>query len=142
MMRSHARVFSSSETVAGETQAEFAAEGFVRRLHEEERSLFDAATFHIVSSPSHSPPGKIKVSDSVTTLCQVPCVCPDGAFRGHLRTNACGANLNREWADSEGYKVPYLAPSSSPSLSRRKISRVKANPVRRHPTGTHLGEIA
>lgn len=23
---------------------------------------------------------------------------PDGSARGHLRTNACGANLNREWA--------------------------------------------
>lgn len=27
----------------------------------------------------------------------VPCMNPDGAFRGHLRTNAGGANLNREW---------------------------------------------
>jgi murein tripeptide amidase MpaA len=28
----------------------------------------------------------------------VPNMCPDGSVRGHLRTNACGANLNREWA--------------------------------------------
>ena len=29
----------------------------------------------------------------------VPHMNPDGASRGHLRTNAKGANLNREWAD-------------------------------------------
>ena len=27
----------------------------------------------------------------------VPNCNPDGSRRGHLRTNACGANLNREW---------------------------------------------
>lgn len=27
----------------------------------------------------------------------VPNMNPDGSRRGHLRTNACGANLNREW---------------------------------------------
>ena len=28
---------------------------------------------------------------------QVPNMNPDGTWRGHLRTNAAGANLNREW---------------------------------------------
>ncbi|MBV1916561.1 MAG: hypothetical protein KUG65_00620 [Sphingomonadaceae bacterium] len=28
----------------------------------------------------------------------VPNANPDGSFRGHMRTNACGTNLNREWA--------------------------------------------
>jgi hypothetical protein len=28
----------------------------------------------------------------------MPNVCPDGTWRGHLRTNAAGRNLNREWA--------------------------------------------
>lgn len=28
----------------------------------------------------------------------VPNINPDGSVRGHLRTNAAGANLNREWA--------------------------------------------
>ena len=28
----------------------------------------------------------------------VPNMNPDGSWRGHLRTNAGGANLNREWA--------------------------------------------
>lgn len=36
----------------------------------------------------------------------VPCMCPDGAVRGHLRTNACGANLNREWAPKGDYDAP------------------------------------
>lgn len=35
-------------------------------------------------------------------------MCPDGSVRGHLRTNACGANLNREWAT---VKPEYKAPS-------------------------------
>lgn len=30
---------------------------------------------------------------------QMPNVNPDGSIRGHLRTNAAGANLNREWKD-------------------------------------------
>ncbi|MCP4186786.1 MAG: carboxypeptidase family protein [Gammaproteobacteria bacterium] len=29
----------------------------------------------------------------------VPNMNPDGSRRGHLRTNACGANLNREWRE-------------------------------------------
>jgi len=29
----------------------------------------------------------------------VPHMNPDGAVRGHLRTNAEGANLNREWGE-------------------------------------------
>lgn len=28
---------------------------------------------------------------------------PDGSWRGHLRTNAAGVNLNRAWAESEEY---------------------------------------
>ena len=33
------------------------------------------------------------------TLYIVPSMNPDGAWRGHLRTNACGMNLNRAWAN-------------------------------------------
>lgn len=32
------------------------------------------------------------------TVYLVPSMNPDGAWRGHLRTNACGINLNRAWA--------------------------------------------
>lgn len=31
---------------------------------------------------------------------------PDGVFRGHLRTNAAGANLNREWAAPSAEESP------------------------------------
>jgi len=41
----------------------------------------------------------------------VPNMNPDGSKRGHLRTNAAGANLNREWKDSTMERSPevYLA---------------------------------
>lgn len=36
----------------------------------------------------------------------VPNACPDGARRGHLRTNAAGVNLNREWAEPSPQRSP------------------------------------
>ena len=54
------------------------------------------------------------VDNDVRTLIEkyrfyiVPLMCPDGAVRGHLRTNACGANLNREWATKRFYEAPSL----------------------------------
>jgi len=41
-----------------------------------------------------------------TRLMVVPNMCPDGSRRGHLRTNAAGANLNREWATPTLEKSP------------------------------------
>jgi len=62
----------------GETMAEHWMEGALERLLDEAdpvtRRLRQKATFHIV-----------------------PNMNPDGSFRGHLRTNAAGVNLNREW---------------------------------------------
>jgi murein tripeptide amidase MpaA len=62
----------------GETMAEWLIEGLLERLLDEDdgvaRRLLDKAVFYIV-----------------------PNMNPDGAARGHLRTNAIGANLNREW---------------------------------------------
>ncbi|XBQ16315.1 MAG: M14-type cytosolic carboxypeptidase [Oceanicaulis sp.] len=62
----------------GETMAEWAAEGFLERLLDEAdpvaRALLDRAVIHVV-----------------------PNMNPDGSARGHLRTNAKGVNLNREW---------------------------------------------
>jgi murein tripeptide amidase MpaA len=62
----------------GETMAEWWMEGALERLLDEAdpviRRLREKATFHIV-----------------------PNMNPDGSKRGHLRTNAAGANLNREW---------------------------------------------
>ena len=36
----------------------------------------------------------------------VPNCNPDGSFRGHLRTNAIGVNLNREWSEPSADKSP------------------------------------
>lgn len=36
----------------------------------------------------------------------VPNMNPDGSYRGHLRTNACGANLNREWLEPSMERSP------------------------------------
>ena len=36
----------------------------------------------------------------------VPNMCPDGSRRGHLRTNAAGANLNRQWAEPSAAVSP------------------------------------
>lgn len=66
----------------GETMAEWFCEGVLQRLtgtgmwagDPVARSLLERAVFHIV-----------------------PNMNPDGAARGNLRTNAAGANLNREW---------------------------------------------
>jgi murein tripeptide amidase MpaA len=62
----------------GETMAEWWMEGALERLLDEAdpitRRLREKATFHVV-----------------------PNMNPDGSFRGHLRTNAAGTNLNREW---------------------------------------------
>ncbi|MDG6079063.1 hypothetical protein E3U23_07650 [Erythrobacter litoralis] len=38
----------------------------------------------------------------------VPNCNPDGSRRGHLRTNAIGTNLNREWADPSAEKSPEI----------------------------------
>jgi murein tripeptide amidase MpaA len=62
----------------GETMAEWWMEGALERLLDEAdpitRRLRQKACFHVV-----------------------PNMNPDGSFRGHLRTNAAGTNLNREW---------------------------------------------
>jgi murein tripeptide amidase MpaA len=64
----------------GESMAEWWVEGFLERLLDPEepvsRSLLDHAVVYLV-----------------------PNMCLDGAVRGHLRCNARGKNLNREWAE-------------------------------------------
>ena len=50
---------------------------------------------------------------------------PDGSWRGHLRTNASGANLNREWADP--------TPDKSPEVCRRRLWLLSFLPSVGHP---------
>ncbi len=62
----------------GESMAEWCAEGVLARLLDEDdaiaRALLKQWQFYVV-----------------------PNMNPDGSIRGHLRANAAGANLNREW---------------------------------------------
>jgi len=71
----------------GETMAEWWMEGFLDRLLDEDdpvsRELLDKAVFYVV-----------------------PNMNPDGSRRGHLRTNAVGANLNREWLNPTQQRSP------------------------------------
>ena len=71
----------------GETMAEWFVEGFLERLLDSDdavaRVLLDRCVFYVV-----------------------PNMNPDGAVLGNLRTNAAGANLNREWAAPTADKSP------------------------------------
>ena len=71
----------------GESMAEWWAEGALEMLTDSAdphaRMLLDKCTLHIV-----------------------PNMNPDGSFRGHLRTNHVGTNLNREWAEPTAEKSP------------------------------------
>src|SRR5205085_10580134 len=71
----------------GESMAEWWMEGALERLLDDgdpvARRLTEAATFHIV-----------------------PNMNPDGSKRGHLRTNAVGTNLNREWHEPTAERSP------------------------------------
>ncbi|APW44251.1 M14 family metallopeptidase [Rhodoferax saidenbachensis] len=71
----------------GETMAEWFVEGFLERLLDPDdavsRVLLQRCVFHVV-----------------------PNMNPDGAVRGNLRTNAAGANLNREWLEPSMEKSP------------------------------------
>jgi murein tripeptide amidase MpaA len=77
----------------GETMAEFYAEGLLHRLMGLDGDL-DEVTKQVLTK---------------YRFFVVPCMCPDGAVMGHLRTNSVGANLNREWATvHDDYEAPTL----------------------------------
>ena len=71
----------------GESMAEWFAEGLLSRLLDHQdptaRALLDCATFYIV-----------------------PNMNPDGAALGNQRTNAAGADLNREWQNPSPERSP------------------------------------
>jgi murein tripeptide amidase MpaA len=80
----------------GETMAEWWMEGFLRRLLDGSdalaREVLKGAVFNVV-----------------------PNMNPDGSRRGHLRTNAAGTNLNREW------QAPTMERSPEVFLVRRAM---------------------
>lgn len=71
----------------GESMAEWWMEGFLERMLDPisaiSKDLLSRAVFYVV-----------------------PNMNPDGSARGHLRTNAAGVNLNREWAEPTMEKSP------------------------------------
>ncbi|MEE2929920.1 MAG: M14-type cytosolic carboxypeptidase [Pseudomonadota bacterium] len=71
----------------GETMAEWWVEGFLERLLDpisaDAKHVLEQAVIHLV-----------------------PNMNPDGSARGHLRTNAVGVNLNREWQEPTLEKSP------------------------------------
>ncbi|WP_417446204.1 M14-type cytosolic carboxypeptidase [Kangiella sp.] len=72
------KIWVTARQHPGETMAEWCAEGLVERLLNEDdalsQSLLQDAVFYVV-----------------------PNMNIDGSIRGNLRSNAAGANLNREW---------------------------------------------
>ncbi len=72
------KIWITARQHPGETMAEWYVEGLLHKLLDDEdphaAALLSKAVFYIV-----------------------PNMNPDGSVRGHLRTNAKGVNLNREW---------------------------------------------
>ena len=84
---SKANIWITARQHPGETMAEWLVEGFFNSLLDcdnvNAKALLDKANFYIV-----------------------PNMNPDGSARGHLRTNAIGVNLNREWQSPSLEKSP------------------------------------
>ncbi|QJR82446.1 carboxypeptidase family protein [Alteromonas pelagimontana] len=81
------KIWVTARQHPGETMAQWCAEGLIYRLLDEQdglsRHVLENAVFYIV-----------------------PNMNPDGGARGHLRCNAVGTNLNREWAAPSKEKSP------------------------------------
>lgn len=86
-VESDLKIWITARQHPGETMAEWFVEGLLGRLLDPQdptaRTLLDRATFYIV-----------------------PNMNPDGSALGNLRTNAAGANLNREWENPTLEKSP------------------------------------
>ncbi|WP_372883073.1 M14-type cytosolic carboxypeptidase [Psychromonas sp.] len=93
------KIWINARQHPGETMASWWIEGFVKRLLDENdsisRALLEQAIFYVV-----------------------PNMNPDGSRRGHLRTNALGVNLNREWL------TPTLEKSPEVYFVRQKMHKI------------------
>lgn len=93
------KIWVTARQHPGETMAEWFVEGLLDRLFDQDdavsRELLAKAVFYIV-----------------------PNMNPDGSVRGHLRTNAAGVNLNREW------QTPSMDKSPEVYLVRQKMLEV------------------
>lgn len=81
------RVWIIAQQHPGEHMAEWFMEGIIERLKQRQdpelERLLDAADLYLV-----------------------PNMNPDGAYRGHLRTNAAGKDLNRAWQSASEAETP------------------------------------
>ncbi|MGM8888509.1 M14 family metallopeptidase, partial [Psychrobacter sp. 1U2] len=81
------KIWITARQHPGETMAEWLIEGLLDSLLDDDNAtgklLLEKANFYIV-----------------------PNMNPDGSVRGHLRTNAVGTNLNREWSNPSLEKSP------------------------------------
>jgi len=81
------KIWAIARQHPGETMAQWWMEGYLQRLLDDSDpvslALLQAAVFYVV-----------------------PNMNPDGSFRGYLRTNAVGVNLNREWDKTSIEKSP------------------------------------
>ena len=94
----------------GETQASFFAEGLLGRLC----GLDDGG----------SVDGLVSRAREAFTFYVVANMNPDGSANGYLRTNAGGANLNREWCPTGDYDAPTLERSPEVYYVLKKMDEV------------------
>ena len=90
------KVWITARQHPGESMAEWFVEGLLERLLDEDDAV-----------------AKVLLQNAVLYI--VPNMNPDGSVRGHLRTNAVGANLNREW------QTPTMERSPEVFLVREKM---------------------
>ncbi|GLS84384.1 M14 family metallopeptidase [Paraferrimonas haliotis] len=93
------KVWVTARQHPGETMAQWWVEGFLQKLLDPDcarsRQLLERADVYLVANMN-----------------------PDGSHRGHLRTNAKGVNLNREW------QTPSMALSPEVFLTIEKMKQV------------------
>ena len=85
--KGHKTIWMVARQHPGETMAEWWMESMVNRLVD------------------HADPVVNAILDKAVVYL-VPNMNPDGSRRGHLRTNAVGSNLNREWDEPTAEKSP------------------------------------
>ena len=81
------KVWIIAQQHPGEHMAEWYMEGVIERLSRRDDAEMDALL-------------------AKADLYLVPNMNPDGAFRGHLRTNAAGKDLNRAWQSADDTETP------------------------------------
>ncbi len=103
--KGHIKLWIAGRQHPGESMAEWFIEGLLERL-------------------LHNPDAVAKKLKEQATIRVIPNMNPDGSVRGHLRTNASGANLNREWANTGGYQAPTMERSPEVYHVLRELDRV------------------